>query len=234
MASSPISASNLPALTTALSPVLCHPPSASFLTSFLSTQRSTTPLPSLVATARLRLLNSPLALTLSPSPSSCLPSNIHDATQPERRVPGPLPLQVIDVIDLTKSRWATIEEIEMLERGEGTKGREVIRVVPGEEGESETGVGEGAKGICKLLLEDAVGRRVWGLEFRPIRGLVWGMGIGSKIVLKNVLVARGVLLLEPQTTTVVGGKIEGLHKQWMEGRKKALKEGIDRSVQAGG
>ena len=121
----------------------------------------------------------------------------------------------------------------MLERGEGTKGREVIRVVPGEEGESESGGGEGAKGICKLLLEDTAGRRVWGLEFRPIRGLVWGMGIGSKIVLKNVLVARGVLLLEPQTTTVVGGKIEGLHKLWMEDRKKALKAGIDGSVQAG-
>ena len=39
--------------------------------------------------------------------------------------------------------------------------------------------------------------------------------------------ARRVVLMEPTTTTVVGGKIEALHKAWMEGRKTALKAGID-------
>ena len=39
--------------------------------------------------------------------------------------------------------------------------------------------------------------------------------------------ARGVVLMEPSTTTVVGGKIEAMHKSWMKGRKAALKAGIE-------
>lgn len=50
---------------------------------------------------------------------------------------------------------------------------------------------------------------------------------GRKIVLKNVLVARAVLLLEPETTTILGGKIESLHKRWVEGRKAELRAAIE-------
>ena len=46
------------------------------------------------------------------------------------------------------------------------------------------------------------------------------------MVLRNVTVARGVLLLEPETTTILGGKIEDLHKVWVEGRKAELKAAI--------
>ena len=49
------------------------------------------------------------------------------------------------------------------------------------------------------------------------------MNIGTKITLRDVTVARGVLLLEPKSTTVLGGKIEELHKEWKEARKAVLK-----------
>lgn len=48
-----------------------------------------------------------------------------------------------------------------------------------------------------------------------------------KVVVRNVQVARGVLLLEAETVTVVGGRIEVLHKQWVEGRKERLREGLE-------
>ena len=58
------------------------------------------------------------------------------------------------------------------------------------------------------------------------------MSMGCKMVLRNVVVARGVVLLEPGTTTVLGGKIEGLHKAWKEGRKAELKAAIEANERA--
>ena len=46
------------------------------------------------------------------------------------------------------------------------------------------------------------------------------------MVLKNVVHTRGVLLLEPNTTTLLGGKIESLHKAWLDHRKEELKAAI--------
>jgi len=47
-------------------------------------------------------------------------------------------------------------------------------------------------------------------------------------------VARGVVLMDATTTTVLGGKIEGLHKAWKEGRKTELKAAIEAGEQAAG
>jgi len=44
--------------------------------------------------------------------------------------------------------------------------------------------------------------------------------------LRDVLVARGVVLLEPGTVTMLGGKIEGLHRAWRENRKAELKAAV--------
>ena len=136
-------------------------------------------------------------------------------------------MQVLAVEDMSKSRWEQIEAIEALERGEGTKGREIIRVAAAEdEGGAEAAVQTGG-GPHKLLLQDAAGRRVYGIELKGLEGVGLGMSIGCKVVLKNVLVARGVVLLEPATVTVLGGKIEELHKVWKEGRKAELKAAIE-------
>ena len=140
---------------------------------------------------------------------------------------GPIVVQVLTVDDMSKSRWEQIEAIEALERGEGTKGREIIRVVPTEDEDgSNTGVQKGG-GPHKLLLQDAQGSRIYGIELKHIEGVGLGMNIGCKLVLRGALVARGVILLEPDTISLLGGKIETLHKAWKENRKADLKAAIE-------
>ena len=139
---------------------------------------------------------------------------------------GPIAVQVLAVEDMSKSRWEQIEAIEALERGEGTKGREIIRVAATEEDDESGGVAKGG-GPHKLALQDATGKRVYGIELKGLEGVGLGMSMGCKMVLRDVVVARGMVLLEPVTVTVLGGKIEGLHKAWKEGRKAELRAAIE-------
>lgn len=140
-------------------------------------------------------------------------------------------VQVLELEDMSKSRWEQIEAIEALERGEGTKGREIIRVAPAEENEeTDVDINRGG-GPHKLLLQDAKGARIFGIELRSVEGVGLAMSIGAKLVLKNASVARGVVLLEPTTTTMLGGKIEELHKAWKENRKIDLRAAIEANEQ---
>lgn len=152
---------------------------------------------------------------------------MHDANIKERRLSGSIAVQVLAIEDMSKSRWEQIEAIEALERGEGTKGREIIRVAAAEDDDSAGAAVQKSGGPHKLLLQDAAGKRVYGIELKGLEGVGLGMSIGCKVVLKNTLVARGVVLLEPATVTVLGGKIEELHKAWKEGRKAELKAAIE-------
>lgn len=147
---------------------------------------------------------------------------------------GPVVVQLLGIEDMGKSRWEQIEAIEALERGEGMKGREIIRVPAAREGGNEDDNGSGAVGgkgggggPHKLLLQDARGTGVYGIELKDIKGVGSGMSIGCKMVLKDVPVARGVLLMEPANTTILGGKIEALHRAWKENRKAELKAAIE-------
>ncbi|KAI9850637.1 MAG: hypothetical protein M1838_005351 [Thelocarpon superellum] len=205
-------------------------PNEAWLSTFLASQKKpTTPLSSLLATAKIRVLNADLTSAVdlggpgAPGrPTGTLPPTIHDATLPERRLTGPpVPVQVLDVQDLTLSRWEQIEAIEAAMRGEGRKGREVVRVVPsadtrGEEGDRAAGGGGegGENGVYKLLLQDAAGARVYAVELYHVKGV--------RILLRNARVARAVILLEPSSVTLLGGKIEYLHQAWVQNRKKAL------------
>ncbi|KAI4135241.1 MAG: hypothetical protein LQ347_000848 [Umbilicaria vellea] len=202
-------------------------PSPAWLTSFLSTQKPTTPFSAIAQTALFRLLASDITTSLTTNALNSLPADVHNAKTRERHLLGPIPVQVLGIEDMSKSRWEQIEAIEALERGEGTKGREIIRVVPTEDGgDSNDRVTKGG-GPHKLLLQDAKGTRVYGMELKAVEGVGLGMNIGCKIVLKNAVVARGVVLLSPPTTTTVGGKIEALHQSWKENRKAQLKASIE-------
>lgn len=89
-----------------------------------------------------------------------------------------------------------LESLEMAERGEAKKGREVIRVVPVEEAVGTLAPG-GARaannlggikatiGPHKVLMEDASGRRAWGFEMEKVPGLEIGgkMKLGVKVCL---------------------------------------------------
>lgn len=208
-------------------------PFPTWLSAFLTTQRPTTPLTALAQTACFRLLASDITTSLASSSQTCLPQDVHNANVKERRLlSGPIAVQVLAVEDMSKSRWEQIEAIEALERGEGTKGREIIRVVAAEEDDSGAGAMQKGGGPHKLLLQDAAGRRVYGIELKTLEGVGLGMSMGCKIVLRNAVVARGMVLLEPASVTVLGGKIEVLHKAWKEGRKAELKKAIEESEQA--
>ena len=212
-------------------------PTATWLATFLTTQKSSTPLQALTSTALFRLLASDITQTLERTANACLPPDVCNVNIKERRLSGPIVVQVLGVDDMSKSRWEQVEAIEALERGEGTKGREIIRLPPTEdEGNASTGVQTGG-GPHKLLLQDTQGLRVYGIELKDVEGVALGMNIGCKLVLKGTIVARGVLLLEPRTTSLLGGKIESLHKAWKENRKRDLKAAIQDnsgSARAGG
>lgn len=204
-------------------------PSQPWLASFLTTQKSTTPVPALASTASFRLLASDISKCLDRNATGAFPNDVSNVNFKERKLQGQIVAQVLAVEDMSKSRWEQVEAIEALERGEGTKGREIIRVVPTEDGDfADTGVQKGG-GPHKVLLQDVQGNCVYAIELKTVEGVGLGMSMGSKILLSNAIVARGVVLLEPGTMKILGGKIEALHKAWKENRKVELKAAIEAS-----
>ena len=204
-------------------------PKNEWLSSFLKTQRPTTPFQSLMQTACFRLLSSDITSTLNCD--ACFPADISNPHVQERKLQGSIPVQILGVEDISKSRWEQIEAIEAIERGEGTRGREIIRL-PETEGEDGLNGGRSVRisGMHKLLLQDASGVRAYGIELFAIEGVGSSMNIGSKLLLAEVTVARGTVLMEPKTVRLLGGKIESFHKQWKENRKADLKSSIERQV----
>lgn len=194
----------------------------------MSTVRPTTPLPALRQTALFRILAVDLSTSILTTAANTFPEDILNASIQERQLPGPIPVQVVDIEDIGRSRWSQIEAIEAAERGETTKGREIIRVLPGEDvlaNDTEaTTVEKG--GPHKLLLQDAKGVRVYAFELRAIEGIGLNMSIGTKMMLKNVVVARGVIMLEPASVSILGGKVEAAHKAWKNGIKARLKASV--------
>ena len=73
---------------------------------------------------------------------------------------------------------------------------------------------------------------MYGLELRRIERIALGtLNIGEKILLREgAVVARDVIMLDPASCTVLGGKVDAWQKAWNEGRLARLKEavGIDR------
>ncbi|RAK96182.1 OB fold domain-containing protein [Aspergillus ibericus CBS 121593] len=207
----------------------------SFLSSSTALQRNI-PLSALTQTALFRILASDFRDSLTTNnPSSLLPIDIFDPTVQERRLPGPIPVQVLDIEDIGTSLWSQVEAIERVERGEAIRGREIVRTVNvgGEEGEEgaagagETGGAGASNGPHRLILQDAAGTRAVGIELVRVDGVaVNKLPIGAKMVLRNAMVARGMVLLTPECVTVLGGKIEGMDLAWKEGRKARLLERI--------
>ncbi|KAL2268361.1 hypothetical protein VTJ83DRAFT_3207 [Remersonia thermophila] len=187
----------------------------------------------------------------------------------ETRLSHDVIVQVLDIQDISRPRWEQVEQLEALARGEGTRGREVIRLPVGgggeEDGEEEDGGGavvvqdQGGRGgrggggggggqgandgpptsnapaaprqpgprgaTHSLLLQDPQGQTLRALELKPVPRL--GLGsthIGEKMLLKaGTPVARGVVLLDPASCVVLGGKVEAWHRAWAEGRLERLR-----------
>jgi RecQ-mediated genome instability protein 1 len=226
-------------------------PHPSFLTPILTIGvQKKTPLAGVTATAKLRLLCADLSLPgilASTPPPSVLPANITDVQIAARKLDRDVVVQVLDVEDIGKSKWEQIELLESERKGETVKGREIIRVVPSEENQQPSSAatqaigtqtagnaGQGGKeGPYKLLMQDCKGNRVYGFELTKVAGIGYppGMRIGCKILLKRgSQVARGMVLLEPERTVVLGGKIEELDKAWREGWEQRLREQVDKEA----
>ncbi len=161
-------------------------------------------------------------------------------------------MQILDVEDISRSRWEQIEELEAIERGEQTRGREIVRLpVGGEDEETEdTERGDGAatqalgptqtqegaasratrqqqgqntgkkNATHKLVLQDSKGQKMYAVELKRVDGISVGKtSIGEKILLRTwCTVSRGVILLEPASCVVLGGRLShGTRPGWKGG-----------------
>ncbi|KAK7210468.1 hypothetical protein V2G26_017646 [Clonostachys chloroleuca] len=129
-------------------------------------------------------------------------------------------------------RWEQIEELDSIEKGERTRGREIIRVTADQDGSGgepqQQQRATPSNATHRLVLQDRSGKKVYGLELRRVPQI--GVGktkIGEKLILKaGTRVARGSVMLTPETCQVLGGKVEAWHKTWTESRIARLKEAI--------
>ncbi|KAL3463024.1 DUF1767-domain-containing protein [Aspergillus heterothallicus] len=211
------------------------PVSPTWLNTFLSTisaaQRNS-PIPALTQTALFRLLSSDFRESLTSRSTTIFPAGISDANVQERRLIGSIPAQVLDIEDIGTSAWSQIEAIERIERGEAIRGREIVRTVNvGDDDQNDNATANASasasNGPHRLILQDAKGTRVMAVEMTRITGIAIGkMAIGAKLLLRGVTVARGMVLLTPESVTVLGGKIEAMDQAWRTSRKDRLMQKI--------
>lgn len=224
------------------------PVAQAWLSEFLSNQRaSSTPVSSLTRTALFRLLSSDFTKSLSSgNQTHLLPTDIANPTVKERRIAGPVPLQVLDIEDIGTSLWSQVEALERVDRGEQMRGREIIRTVTRDPGGGDmdavanTGNSDSnsasvspnpdtsSHGPHRLMLEDVKGTKVVSIELMRVDGIaIEKIPIGAKLLVKNVTVARGMMLLEPNCVTILGGKVDAMDKEWKEQRKAKLVERLE-------
>ncbi|KAJ5475485.1 hypothetical protein N7539_007772 [Penicillium diatomitis] len=217
--------------------------SPTWLNAFMANAQRNIPLSALTKTALFRVLASDIRESLTTGATSVFPVDISDPNVEERRLLGSIPVQVLVIEDIGSSLWSQVEAIERVERGEAIRGREIIRTVnvEGDGQERENGstnsastaghpsaFGSNGNGPHRLILQDAKGTNVAAIEMQRIEAIsVDKIPIGSKLLLRNVTVARGMILLDSGCCTLLGGKIENLDKTWREGRKARLLQRID-------
>lgn len=198
------------------------------------------PASALTRTATFRVLASDFRESLTKNPTSVFPADTYDPNIKERRLQGPIPVQVLDIEDIGSSLWSQVESIERIERGEAIRGREIVRTVSvGEDAEAAENNGTGAtqagnanassgSGPHRLILQDAAGTKAVAIEMQRMEGITLDkLSIGAKLLLRRVTVARGMILLDSGCATLLGGKIDAMDKTWRDGRKARLLERID-------
>ena len=198
-------------------------PTTTWMRSFMASVRPNTPIAALRQTSLFRLLATDITTTLSPPPAALFPDDVLRGATQSRHVAGPVLCQVLDIEDIGHSRWSQVEAIESRERGEMTKGREIVRIVEQDDDNPSANTTQvQSKGPFKLLLQDAKGTQVYALELRGIEGLNTNTAMGVKLLLRDIDVRRGVVMLEPGNVQLLGGKLEPLDKAWKTGRKERL------------
>ncbi|KAL8404847.1 hypothetical protein RB594_009651 [Gaeumannomyces avenae] len=204
------------------------PPSHAWLQNLLSSRpRPLPPLPSLTATAKARLLAADLTAPglLDPAGTAPFPPVTSGGggggggggsavVAQEVRLPRDVACQVLDVENLSRSRWDQVEELEAVARGELTRGRQVVRVrdADADDDEDEDGGHAAATPAAaparpggapppqqqqqqpspadrnathRLVLQDCRGQKLFGLELRRVERIGVGRtNIGEKLLLR--------------------------------------------------
>ena len=206
-------------------------PSHEWLNAFVASARLSTPLPALQKTVLFRLLASDFTTSLQHGTVSVLPSDSTNVDVKERKLRATIPVQVLDIEDVGRSRWSQVDLLDQQERGEMTKGREIIRLAPETENDGDPMTTRDqqqqtmkSSGPHKILLQDAQGTRIYGFELSSVDGIGLQTAIGAKLLLKDAVIARGVVLLEPRCVEILGGKVESWDQQWRKGRREVLAE----------
>ncbi|KTW30182.1 hypothetical protein T552_00661 [Pneumocystis carinii B80] len=168
------------------------------------------------------LLNSDIKKALTPQ--SCLPIDIFD--QHNQVLPGPYCLQIIHVQDIGISIFNQLEYLEQFDDSGNIKSYNIIRnnLSDVDDDDDIPDINNSPpKKFCKLILEDSSGLCVWAIEHKPIKEIHVAINLGAKILLKNILVLRGVLILNPSNLTFLGGEIFQLKNYFPSGFKNQLK-----------
>ncbi|KAH8661644.1 hypothetical protein BGZ60DRAFT_413611 [Tricladium varicosporioides] len=245
----------LPSLTQSLIQAGLPCPSPAFLQPILHSSTAngrSPPLAAIHATSRLRLLTSNITSTNPPilhPQTPCFPPMVGTPHKVEQILQADIPVQVLEVEDLGRSKWEQIEALESERKGETTRGRQVIRVEPTpsdgadpssaqtQAQQSTTVQNQGqdqvpgrSAGPFKLLLQDFKGQKIYAFELKKVEKIGYPpyMSIGAKMMLKKgAKIARGVVVLEPSCVVILGGKIENLDKEWKEGREAKLRRELE-------
>ncbi|KAE8382858.1 hypothetical protein BDV26DRAFT_210465 [Aspergillus bertholletiae] len=216
------------------------PVSAAWLNSFVAStaHQRNVPLSALTQTALFRILASDFRDSLSTrTSSSLLPVDTSDPKVQQRQLQGSIPVQVLDIDAIGSSLWSQVEAIERVERGEAIRGREIVRTINVGEDAEQAADGTGgnntpasaqpetgnSNGPHRLVIQDAAGTKAVALELKRVNGIALGkLPIGAKLLLRNPTVARGMVLLTPESVSLLGGKLDSLDQTWREGRKERL------------
>ncbi|KAI1003547.1 hypothetical protein K3495_g4661 [Podosphaera aphanis] len=229
--------SQLSAMLPTLGLPVAHP---AFLAAILTSCTRPQPLAAVAATLKHRLLSADISGSAPPilAPTApYLPLDLGSLRHATTILPHDVFVQLLEMEDLGRSKWDQVESLEAERKGETTKGREIIRVVPAadqdpssaatQQTESSVPQNKRDHGPYKLILQDWKGTKAWAFELKKIDKLGYppSVNIGCKLWLrKGCKVARGTLLMEPATVEIVGGKIETMEKAWKEKREDRLRE----------
>lgn len=130
-------------------------PSKTWLNSIIQLRTPPPPIASLVATARIRLLAADLTtrglLDGAYMATSSFPPNLANPEVQQTRLGRDVVVQVLDIEDMSRSRWEQVEELEAIERGEQTRGREIVRLPTGGEDEGSDAAERGDEAATQAL-----------------------------------------------------------------------------------
>ncbi|KXJ90127.1 hypothetical protein Micbo1qcDRAFT_196316 [Microdochium bolleyi] len=205
------------------------PPSTQWIQGVMPQRRPLPPMPALVATVKARLLAADLTNpSIFEQTVLGFPQNLGNPEIRELKLPCDVLVQVLDIDNLSKSKWEQIEELEAIARGEQTRGREVIRLPTASAEDDEDPGTQSSTAAPTPAGRDCKGQKVFGLEHKRIEKINIGtLNIGEKILLRQgSTVARGNVLLEPSTCVIQGGRVEAWQKGWSEGRLARLREAV--------